>query len=259
MTDDRTPNILFIFNDQQRLSAVGCYGPALCRTPHIDRLATAQPRLFEAAAPSCLPRDVGFDGQNFPGQVNGGYGYREYHDHLRSLDLRDRFGESDQPFFIGHDFWSPHAPHVAPTECLQMYRDVEIPTWPNVDWPSRRIMGPHQLKIAPGHDGTEWPRWQEMIRHSYACTTFIDAHGSLREIDTIRQVSQMPPHLHETAWVADRSRAFLERRDRNSPFFLWSSFVNPHPPFEAPTPRRWTGRLGGASANASGRPTPMRG
>src|SRR5262249_39925601 len=29
---------------------------------------------------------------------------------------------------------------------------------------------------------------------------------------------------------------FLERRDDDRPFFLWASFIKPHPPFEAPTP-----------------------
>jgi hypothetical protein len=33
------PNILFIFTDQHRLSAVGCYGETPCQTPNLDRLA----------------------------------------------------------------------------------------------------------------------------------------------------------------------------------------------------------------------------
>lgn len=46
------PNVLFILTDQQRLSAVGCYGNTPCRTPHIDRLAREGVR-FETAYTSC--------------------------------------------------------------------------------------------------------------------------------------------------------------------------------------------------------------
>jgi len=46
-TSDR-PNILLIFTDQHRLSAVGCYGDTPCQTPSIDRLASEGVR-FETA------------------------------------------------------------------------------------------------------------------------------------------------------------------------------------------------------------------
>jgi len=281
------PNILVIMTDQHRLSAVGCYGPTVCRTPHIDRLAAEgvrfgraytpcpvcsparaslmtgvypfahgvcsnvetlgcsvqaladrptllsrrleaagyrlgytgkwhlcaeQDELFDAAAPRTLPRDVGFDGHNFPGQGNGGYGYEQVQQHAQRLGCGDalrlehdpqtgvRYGEwagpiegtvdyflaqhsidrmraysrEGQPFFLWHNFWGPHAPHVAPTEYLERYRDVAIEPWANFHWPSRETPGPHRLKTAPGHDGTEWHRWEHMLRHYYAFTEFID-------------------------------------------------------------------------------------
>jgi arylsulfatase A-like enzyme len=46
----------------------------------------------------------------------------------------------------------------------------------------------------------------------------------------------MPPKHHQSTWIADRSIDFLERRDKQRPFFLWSSWVKPHPPFESPVP-----------------------
>ncbi|MEZ4870010.1 MAG: sulfatase-like hydrolase/transferase [Caldilineaceae bacterium] len=63
-----------------------------------------------------------------------------------------------------------------------------------------------------------------------------DVHGVRSEYYYIPQPSQLPAHLHHSHWVADRSVAFLQRRDRQRPFFLWSSFIKPHPPFENPTP-----------------------
>jgi arylsulfatase A-like enzyme len=40
--------------------------------------------------------------------------------------------------------------------------------------------------------------------------------------------------LHPTNWAASRSVDFLRRRNRDKPFFLFTSFVRPHPPFDAP-------------------------
>lgn len=46
----------------------------------------------------------------------------------------------------------------------------------------------------------------------------------------------LPPHLHSTDWVVDRSIEFIQDRQQNQPFFLWSSFIDPHPPFVAREP-----------------------
>lgn len=45
-----------------------------------------------------------------------------------------------------------------------------------------------------------------------------------------------PPDSHPTAWVRDRTRAFLGRRDRTRPLFLVVSFPGPHPPVNPPEP-----------------------
>ncbi len=63
-----------------------------------------------------------------------------------------------------------------------------------------------------------------------------DPHGVRSEYYYIPQPSQLPDRLHHTRWVADKSIEFLERRDKKRPFFMWSSWIKPHPPFELPTP-----------------------
>ena len=52
----------------------------------------------------------------------------------------------------------------------------------------------------------------------------------------IPQPSQLPAEHHHSTWVADRAIDFLQQRDRERPFFLWASFIKPHPPFESPVP-----------------------
>ena len=48
-------------------------------------------------------------------------------------------------------------------------------------------------------------------------------------------VMDMPPELHDSSFVADRSRAFINRSVADDrPFFLVASFPDPHAPFNPP-------------------------
>lgn len=63
-----------------------------------------------------------------------------------------------------------------------------------------------------------------------------DTNGVRGEMYYIPQTSQLPQKHHNTTWVADRSIDFIKSRDDDRPFFLMSSFIKPHPPFDPPTP-----------------------
>ena len=81
-------------------------------------------------------------------------------------------------------------------------------------------------------------------RESFGATTFtkdeiahiVDPQGVRSEYYYVPQPSQLPARLHNTTWVADRSIDFLQQRDQDRPFFMWTSFIKPHPPFENPIP-----------------------
>lgn len=88
--------------------------------------------------------------------------------------LIDRFAEGEEPFFIMHSDPGPHAGYIAPQELYDTYRDVEIPPWPNYEWDSRGINGPHQVKIHPHNESLCWEDWADVLRHYYARCTLID-------------------------------------------------------------------------------------
>jgi arylsulfatase A-like enzyme len=47
----------------------------------------------------------------------------------------------------------------------------------------------------------------------------------------------LPENHHGSAWVADRSIAAIDRaREAQAPFFIWSSFQDPHNPYVTPEP-----------------------
>ena len=65
----------------------------------------------------------------------------------------------------------------------------------------------------------------------------IDPHGVRGELYYVPQPAQMPAARHPTQWVGDRSVAFLQaRRTQSQPWYLFSSFIHPHPPFCPPAP-----------------------
>jgi len=63
-----------------------------------------------------------------------------------------------------------------------------------------------------------------------------DAMGQRGEMYYIPQPAQMAARYHATNWVGERSEAFLRGQTGQQPWFLWSSFIHPHPPFSPPTP-----------------------
>jgi arylsulfatase A-like enzyme len=48
----------------------------------------------------------------------------------------------------------------------------------------------------------------------------------------------VPESLSQTRWIVDRSIDFVETRDPTRPFFMWTSFPKPHPPFDC-DPKYW--------------------
>lgn len=56
-------------------------------------------------------------------------------------------------------------------------------------------------------------------------------HGAM-ECELVPALSTVDTKDSITTWIADGSIDFLETRDPLRPFFLWTSFTKPHPPFD---------------------------
>ena len=176
-------------------------------------LGTDRDVFYGAPNQKMLPKDVGFEGQQFAGHGNGGFHYPEYQQYLaehgwehklkpkderpfhawnygvlegptestvpyflteHTISLIDRFRQEERPFFIWHNFWGPHNPHWVPEEYAALYRGVEIPEWPNYRWAGRTANRPFQVKMHPFAEQLTWEDWAEAIRHYYGFATLID-------------------------------------------------------------------------------------
>ncbi|SMG48728.1 sulfatase family protein [Paenibacillus aquistagni] len=76
----------------------------------------------------------------------------------------------------------------------------------------------------------EWLRRQD----SAVAERFV--RDQYRSGDAVRDVweSDIPPHLHQSYWMAEKSIEQIDKHDVEQPLFLWTSFVDPHHPFNPP-------------------------
>lgn len=58
-----------------------------------------------------------------------------------------------------------------------------------------------------------------------------EPNGMRSENYYVPQISQLPEHLHSSYFVGEKSAEII-KNNRNRPFFLFSSFIKPHPPFD---------------------------
>ena len=217
------PNILFIMTDQQRSDTIAAlWATAQIRTPTLDALVDGRHRLHAIAytpAPVCVAaRSATITG--VPPHLNGCASnnaspleMRSIMQALQDLGLSDARNRQD---------------------ALSIRRSLR----PGAST-SRDIS--EEGARSPG-SRNDFHRLSERATASIMCWS---RRAYAARLYYIPQPSQLPTRHHHTTWVADRAIDFPERRAVNRepggseptrPFFLWTSFIKPHPPFEAPTP-----------------------
>jgi arylsulfatase len=88
--------------------------------------------------------------------------------------------------------------------------------------PARAHYGFEHMEILP-----DYYRWAKR-----AGVSPLPKYHGVGENEMEPAVGTAPRDATVTQWVVDRSVDFLETRDPTRPFFLWSSFTKPHPPFD---------------------------
>jgi len=81
------------------------------------------------------------------------------------------------------------------------------------------------------------PYYEFLVENGFDYT--YETNGVRGPMYYIPQPARMPSHMHHTHWVGDRSVYFIEARAdeaETKPWYLFSSFLHPHPPFTPPVP-----------------------
>lgn len=214
------PNIVLIMCDQMRGDCMGIAGHPDVKTPYLDSLAaegTWFPNAY-SACPSCIPaRAALFTGlsQVHHGRVGYEDGIHWDYPHMLPQTLAD----------AGYHTEAVGKLHVHPPlkDCgfhhLTLH-DGYIGYYRNPDAPARH----HQLF----HDSyLDWLK-NRCGHHADVNDTGLECNSFITKPWPYDEMS------HPTNWAVTESIRFLEKRNREKPFFLMTSFVRPHPPFDAP-------------------------
>lgn len=158
-----------------------------------------------------IPSRLGYEGDDFWGHGGAGLGFPQFKDYLeanglkhetanrisghyhfhagaevtspiestvdyyltqRAIETIDSFKKRDRPFYFQLNYWGPHEPYLAPSEYLDLYKDVPIEPWPNFYDTGENKPSIHDIKRA---ESTNWETFVPYIRHYYAFMTSIDA------------------------------------------------------------------------------------
>lgn len=204
MTATNRPNILLIMCDQLRADALGCYGSSFVRTPNIDRLAQWGVTFDRAYSrtPVCVPARYGLLSGQAPfriGLIDNGAKRKDFADPLPELLKKQGYAA----FAVGKMHFSPVRSHYG---FDRMLLSEEV----------------------PGHFSDD--DYLRFLRDN-GWLHVVEPHGKRSETYYAPQTSELPEQMHSTAWTAARACELI-RENRNRPFFLFASFIKPHPPFD---------------------------
>lgn len=217
--DDR-PNIVLIMTDQMRGDCMSFAGHPDVLTPYIDSLASEgvyYPNAY-SACPTCVPaRAVLHTGRSPRGC--GRVGYKDRVDWNYSATMAGELTKA------GYYTQCVGKMHVHPLRNYLGFCNVELHDgylheyrYPDVAFGENQLFADdyfYWLKQEKGIDA-------DVTDTGLDCNSWVARPWMYEE------------KYHPTNWATARSIDFLRRRDPRKPFFLMTSYVRPHAPFDAP-------------------------
>ncbi len=205
----KQPNILQIFTDQFRFDAIAAHGNPNIKTPNLDKLVAMGVSFENAYTPSpvCVAARCAMITGCYPTKTK--------------CYSNDKMPE-DMPTFMqiltenGYRTHGIGKCHFTPDgNALRGFQSRE-----------------RQEELSPQALENE-PYYQDLVKNGYDYT--YEAHGVRGPMYYLPQPSRLPAHLHPTGWIGDRTVQFIEE-NTSKPWYVFSSFVHPHPPFAPPVP-----------------------
>jgi arylsulfatase A-like enzyme len=206
---DNRPNILLLMTDQQRYDTINAAGFDFMHSPNLDRLVNQGCLYRNAYSPNpiCLAAR---------------------HNLMTGLPARyHRFPDNMHGAVTRSDL--PTIPRILSDSG---YETRAIGKMHFV--PPRRHNGFDKLELME-----ELPYYREqdeyaMYLRSVGLGHIQHIHGVRHLLYMLPQRSLIPEEHHGTKWVADRSIEFIKTNRGRHPFFLFASWIAPHPPFDVP-------------------------
>lgn len=258
----KQPNFLLIITDQHRATDLGCAGHPVLKTPNIDAIG-ARGRRFErfyVATPVCMPNRASLMTGRMPSAHGGRHnGIPLSRDAVTFVDLLGAAGYATALIGKSHLQTQSGRPPISKFEVKERYApppnglhearrstyrdgsyDQELPDrWKKpdakVDTP---FYGFDHVELLKGHGDQLSGTYLQWLRERH--TAPLSLMGPENQLPgntyTVPQAwrTAVPENLSSSAFVADRSAAYLQDRSDQRPFFLMASFPDPHHPFTPP-------------------------
>ena len=215
-------NVILITGDHFRGDAMRCAGMDFLSTPNFDRLAASGVRFRNASAsnPICVPARATFTTGNpshmCTGETANGGGIRD--DQVKIAQ-----------WFVDHGYRSyalgklHYVPYQNP-RLLHGFQVAELCEEGRVE-SSRAKTGLWREEYAEYLGSVGWGGYQR-------------AHG-IGNNDIRAGCSPLPEEHYVDSWVMSRSLHHIDQHREqhpDQPFFMWTSFIKPHSPYDPPRP-----------------------
>ena len=261
----QSPNFLFIITDQQRHDHLGCAGNATVRTPHIDGIARRGVRFenFYVESPICMPNRASI----MTGRMPSSHGVRFNgiplaRDSTTFVDVLRAGGYATA--LIGKSHLQnytdlPVAPEqrelqdeLAPRAFKEAYRrsivgpEYEMEREPNATRQgrmggSRPFYGFDHVELCTRHGDMVQGHYRDWLEQRHPDSDALRDRANViadeRYSAPQARRTPIPESSYSTAYVAERTQAYLEdhaRDSSNKPFFVQCSFPDPHHPYTPP-------------------------
>ena len=233
----KKPNILLITSDQQHWNTIGIHNREI-RTPNLDRLAREGTMFTRAYCPNptCTPSRASIITGTYPSQ-HGAWT-------LGTKLMEDRHTVGEDFLAAGYRTALVGKAHFQPLRSTEEFPSLEAyPLLQDLDfW--KHFHGPFygfgHVELARNHTneahvGQHYAIWMEEKGCLNWRDYFLPPTGTMDRTQTYTW--HLPEEFHYNTWIAERTNALLEQfKERNEPFFLWSSFFDPHPEYLVPEP-----------------------
>ncbi len=204
-------------SDQQRYDSIGANGNKLVRTPNLNRLAAESANFSRCyvQAPVCVPSRVTWFTGRYPHSHKNRVNYTPL-DPRETLMQRYLQQTGYRTASVGKlHYWPPTAEHARSTGFDRVLLHDGVP------------------KVDQESDYISWRKGAD----PQAAEFYHRAVVANPEPGKNPYKARIRDEYHETTWVGEQTRAELrDRAERGQPFFLFSSFFQPHSPFYVPEP-----------------------
>jgi len=242
MPQDR-PNILLITSDQQHRSTLGKVNDRI-RTPALDRLCDEGVRFDRAYCPNptCTPTRASIITGMYPSQHGAwSLGTKLFEDVPTVGEALAAAGYFTA--LVGKAHFQPLAsrPGMESIECQPTLRDLDFWRGFHGPWYGFEHVETARMHADESHVGGHYAVWME----EKGLTNWQDyfqpwppvkeSGGNYWQREN--RAWDLSEEFHYTRWTGERTVAQIARAaEEDRPFFVWSSFHDPHPPYLCPHP-----------------------